>query len=116
VDEPNAISLDLAAIPLVVLAAAFTGWVDLHSDEVQPTVALLMLFTALLAFARPRRPWRWALLMGVAVPLAYVVAPLLGVAPRAQPEPNLSATLIALIPAMIGAYAGVALRYLAHFG
>jgi hypothetical protein len=109
-DEPHALRLDMAAAPLLVVAAVFTGWVELHSDEVQPTVALLLLFTALLAFARPHKPWRWAVLMAAAVPLAYVVAPVLGVTPRSQPEPNLAATLIALIPAFLGAYAGAALR------
>lgn len=109
-DEPHALRLDMAAVPLLVVAAAFTGWVELHSDEVQATVALLLLFTALLAFARPERPWLWGVLMAAAVPLAYLVAPLLGVTPRSQPEPNLAATLLALIPALLGAYTGAALR------
>lgn len=74
-DEPHALRLDMAAVPLLVVAAAFTGWVELRSDEVQPTVALLLLFTALLAFARPHKPWRWAVLMAAAVPLAYLAAP-----------------------------------------
>jgi hypothetical protein len=110
VDDSHAVPLDLAILPLVVAAATFTGWVDINAREVQPTVALLLLFTALLAFARPYRPWRWALLMGASIPLAYVLAPLLGIAPRAQPEPNIAATLLALIPAMLGAYGGKALR------
>jgi hypothetical protein len=109
-DESGGRRLDLAVTPLVLAAALFTGWADVHSVEVQPTVALLLLFSAFLGFARPRHPWRWGLLMGASVPLAYAVLWLAGIAPRAQPEPNVAATLLALIPAMLGAYDGAALR------
>jgi hypothetical protein len=51
--------------------------------------------------------------MCASVPLAYFVATFVAVAPGAQPEPNLAATFIALVPAMVGAYTGAALRTIA---
>jgi hypothetical protein len=50
--------------------------------------------------ARPSRPWRWALAVGLWVPV-------LGLVIRHNPG-----ALIALVPAVLGAYAGAGARRL----
>jgi hypothetical protein len=51
------------------------------------------------------------LLVGPGVFLTYLLASLFGYVPRSAAEPGPWATLIALIPAMIGTYAGAATRW-----
>ena len=50
---------------------------------------------------------------GGTVPLSYALAPIFRYPVPYPPEPNILASFIALIPAFIGAYAGVLVRWLA---
>lgn len=98
--------LGLLAIGLGLAA----GYVDMHNDEVQATVLVVLVSTFALGLAQPRHAWRWALLVGPGVFLMYVLAGVFGFAPRAPAEPGPWATLIALIPALFGTYAGAGVR------
>lgn len=67
-------------------------------DDTGVTVAALLVFSGVLGFLGPNRPWLWALALGVWIPL-------LGVA-RTQ---NYWA-MLALVVAFVGAYGGTAVR------
>ena len=94
----------LLAMALGLLA----GYVDFHSEEVQPAALLLLVFSFGVGFVYPVRAWRWGVLMGVCIPLAITIGYALGFKP-VYPAHPLSA-FIAVIPALIGAYCGVGLR------
>ena len=83
---------DRICLVLALGAAAFIGFVELHSTEVTPTVGLIVLAASLLGFARRRWHWVWGTLIGAAVPAAYVFAAVFGVTPREWPQPEGFAT------------------------
>ena len=91
-----------------VAAGVFAAHVDLHNDDVQATVLILSVSGFVLALIRPRVAWVCAAILGVCIPLAHLHARIMGtVLPY---ELSLPATLLAFIPAFVGAYAGVWLR------
>lgn len=96
-------------IPIAVLLSGLIGWADYHASEVQGTVLLLIVITGALAFASPSHAWIVGLIMGLSIAATYVVGKRLGFAP-VYPIPHPMSTLIALIPAAIGAACGVAAR------
>lgn len=87
------------------------GLLDLHATEVQGSVLLILICAGLLGFVRPRMAWLWAITIGLCLLLVHLVANFLHY-PSYPVEPNVFATLIALIPAFLGAYGGVLLRYM----
>jgi hypothetical protein len=106
---------DWICAALALVTGIFTAWVDVHNNEVQPAVLLLLLFGMLLGFAQPRGAWRWGLITGGCIPAAYFVLPLVGVTSVGQLPVPAYTTFIALIPAFIGTYSGVLASKLAHY-
>ena len=96
-------------LPTTVCLSAVVGWLDYHASEVQGTVLVLLVISAALSFAAPTRAWMVAVIMGLSVSGTYVVGRILGTAP-VYPIPVPASTLIALIPAAIGAACGAGAR------
>lgn len=97
---------------LLALAFGITiSLLDMHATEVQGTVLLILVASGLLGFVLPGRAWLWAITIALCLPLVYLSASLFGY-PSHNVEPNVFATVIALIPAFLGAYGGVLLRYM----
>ena len=97
----------------VILAIAggnFAGWVDFNNDEVQAAVLVILVVTFLLGMIEPRRAWLWAIIVALCLPGFYLIAHGLGHQPVSPPSPGWYGSLIALIPAFIGAYAGALAR------
>ena len=95
----------LAAIAI----GAFAVHVDLHNDEVQAAVLVLLVGGGLLGMIVPHRAWRWALILGLSIMVGDYAAPQLHLIAR-QPAPVNWGALVALIPAFIGTYVGVGVR------
>jgi len=93
-----------------VTVGLFAGQVDFHNDEPQAAVLVLLVPGSMPGFARPRRAWRWGIIAALGIPATYLIGRALGHRPVYWPQPNICATLIAIIPALIGAYAGVLAR------
>jgi len=93
-----------------VAVGAFAGQVDFHNDEPQAAVMVLLVLGSMLGFARPRHAWRWGIIAALGIPATYLIGRALGHRPVYWPQPNICATLIAIIPAVIGAYFGVLVR------
>jgi hypothetical protein len=70
-------------------------------DDTGVTAAAMMLVAGILGLLGPRRPWLWALLVGIGIP-AYAIA-------RAPSIGSLAMLLVLLFP-LVGAYAGMAVR------
>lgn len=88
---------------LLVVGLALGGllaYVDARPawDDTGVTAAALLVASGALGYLGPRRPWLWALGLGIWIPL-------LGIARAAN-----YATLLALAVAFVGAYGGKALR------
>jgi zinc transporter ZupT len=84
--------------------------VDFNNGEPQAAMIVITVFAGLLGFIQPRKAWRWALIVGLGIPIVYLIATALGYQSKSVPEPGWYASLIALIPAFISTYCGVLLR------
>ena len=94
---------------LTVALGTVTGFVDLHVTEVQLTAFLLMGFSCLLGAVHPAGAWRRALVLGLSVPLAHLVAGVTGATlPYTMSDP--AATVLFVVPALLGSYLGVGMR------
>jgi len=96
-----------ALATVAIMLGALVGFSDFRSKEVQPIVLMILIFTFIFAFWQPRFGWLWAILIGGGVPAAHFLNLALGFAPPYPLLPNVFGSFIALIPAFIGACAGV---------
>ena len=84
---------------------AIAGWSQIALRDI--SLLLVSAFTLFLAVARPQRPWRWALIVGLGLPAAELLTyvfrwhPLRGA---------VAGSFLALVPAMMCAYGGALLR------
>jgi hypothetical protein len=90
---------------LCVVVAPVIGWLDFHQTEMQPAVLLLLVSSAVIAWLQPRYAWIVALMLGLSITEAHFIADVLGKTPATPSVPRV-ATLLALIPASIGAALG----------
>jgi hypothetical protein len=93
---------------LAAMSGVFAGWLDIKVGDLLLTATVVLSANILLGILRPRRPWRWVLLVGVFVPvvewLAYFF---LSQKPdRAQ----IYESFLAFLPGVAGAYGGSVLR------
>jgi hypothetical protein len=95
-----------------VATAIFAGLIDFRSHEPQPAALVLLVLCGLMGFARPAGAWRWGVIAPLGIPVVYLIGCTLGFKPADAPQPNVFATLIALIPGLIGACAGAFARWL----
>ncbi len=71
-------------------------------------------FSFLLGLLQPRRPWLWAVLVGIWVPLLDTVLPRVGLAPQENGGPpgflsGLALTAVVMAACFVGAFAGALL-------
>jgi hypothetical protein len=96
------------------LGAAGADLAGPFGDDTAPfTAALWFGFAGLLGIVRPSQPWRWAVVVGVWLPLAHLALRACG---RPAPvHPDTLSTILLLLPValavcLIGSYAGAFLR------
>src|SRR3954471_3192077 len=82
----------------------------LVTDDALPSVLMVAMPAFLFGLARPRHAWRWALLVGLGVPVCHLAGLAVGYHAPYPVEPNVGAAFIALIPAFVAAHLGVAAR------
>lgn len=96
-----------------VMLSLASGYLNTHTDELMVVVPFLFAATFGLGVVRPKSAWLGALLVGLAVPVSQGVAYTLQLH---VPYPNdlggVATSAVAVIPAFIGAYLGVAIRHL----
>lgn len=97
---------------LTAFLGLLIGWMQLYSNEPQLPILLLLGFGFFAGYARPSYAWAWALLLGLWVPLAEFTALAIGL--KLSYRPDILASCVALIPAFIGAYAGVFVEWAAR--
>jgi len=93
---------------LAALAGIGTGWADVTVNDLLFTALLVLMACMLLGLLRPRRPWRWVIVVGIFIPLSELAAYLvLTVKPtRAQ----VYGSFLASLPGIAGAYGGSLMR------
>jgi hypothetical protein len=104
---------------LALILGLLIGYIALQRDEVWGVLILLLPVTFLFGWMWPQQAWQWAVLVGAGIPLGYLLAWLSHYGLPCQPGlpcPTLDFNIIsqmalALIPALIGAYVAVVLRW-----
>jgi hypothetical protein len=104
-----------APIAFAVAIGCFAVSVDLHNDEPQSAAIVLIVGGFLLGAIWPRGAWRTALILGLSIIVGSYFAPRLNMVATA-PLPVNWGMLLALIPAFIGTYVGVAARAMLDAG
>jgi hypothetical protein len=95
-----------AAVAVGIVA----GLVDFHNNEPQAAVLVLLVLGCPLGFARPRHAWRWGVITALGIPAVYLIGARLGYQPVDSIHPNIFASLIAMIPGLLGVYVGALAR------
>ena len=94
---------------LAVFLGLIIAIIDLHSDEVQFSVLMLLAFGFFLGFDEPSRAWRWGMLLAIWIPVMHLASTIVkGSYENFWNEAIFS--FIAIVPALIGAYAGRFIR------
>lgn len=101
------------ALLLTVAAGVVAGVSDLRSADVQGPVGVLFAAGFFLAAWHPDGAWRRGVMLGVSVPLAHLVAHLSG-RPLPYTIDHPVATVLAIVPALLGTMVGVAVSRLRH--
>jgi MFS-type transporter involved in bile tolerance (Atg22 family) len=99
-------TLGWVCLILALSGGIFAGWVDFNNDEPQAAVLVILVVTFLLGLIRSKRAWLWAIIVALCLPGVYLFARSLGYQSVSPPSPGWYASLLALIPAFIGAYSG----------
>ena len=91
-----------------ILFGAAAAWVDVKVGDLLLTATIVVASCMLLGFLRPRKPWRWVLIIGVCIPLAEWLAYFfLSEKPtRAQ----IYESFLAFLPGIAGAVGGALAR------
>jgi hypothetical protein len=89
---------------LAAMLGALAGWLDIKVGDLLLTAMVVLAANILLGILRPRRPWRWVLLVGAFVPvvewLAYFFL-------SQKPErAQIYESFLAFLPGIAGAYGG----------
>ena len=89
---------------LAAMLGALAGWLDIKVGDLLLTAMVVLAANILLGILRPRRPWRWVLLVGLFVPvvewLAYFFL-------SQKPErAQIYESFLAFLPGIAGAYGG----------
>lgn len=103
---------DLACAALAVILGLVVGFLDLRVTEVVLTILALMTSGMLLGLIQPKAAWRWALLIAIGLPIMEIVAIITGMHTAEPVRLDPLIALAALGFSLLGAYAGVFMRYL----
>ncbi len=105
-----------AALVAAVTVSAFLGYVNLHNDEVQAPLAILLGASFLLGLLRPSHAWLWAGIVALSIPVSSLISLKTGVYYPCRPghpyscEPptfsNAISTIVLLVPALFSTYVG----------
>lgn len=95
---------NLVLYPVAVLFGSLAGVAEITAGDLLFTALLVLASCMLLGALRPERPWRWALLVGICVPLADLIAYLL--LAQKPYRAQIYESFLALLPGVVGAYGG----------
>src|SRR3977135_3876937 len=98
----------LSIYVLGILLAIASGWVQVTIHDLLLTALAVLASSTLLGALLPERPWGWAILFLIVVPLMQVLAPVLAIEKCTRAE--VFESILAFLPGIVGAYGGAVLR------
>lgn len=86
------------------LLGALAGFIDVNVEDLLFTALLVLAACMFLGLVRPVRPWRWALLVGVCVPVADLLAYFF--LTRKPSRAQVYESVLVFLPGLVGAHGG----------
>lgn len=80
------------------------GWVDIRVGDLLFTALIVLASCMLLGFVRPRKAWRWVVLVGLFVPLMEWFA--YSILSQKPERAQIYESFLAFLPGIVGAYGG----------
>jgi hypothetical protein len=99
---------------LMIFLGVITGLLSLRTDDMGFPVLLLIVFGFFGGFVQPERAWLCACLLAMWVPVTEALAHAASV--TQGPPSGILNSLVAFIPALLGAYLGVFIRHTSKAG
>jgi energy-converting hydrogenase Eha subunit A len=93
---------------LALLFGAGAAWADIKVGDLLLTAMIVLAACMLLGFIRPRKPWRWVLLIGFCVPVVEWCAHFL--MSQKLPRAQIYESFLAFLPGIAGAIGGALFR------
>lgn len=89
---------------LAAVFGVFAGWMDIKVGDLLFTAMIVLAAAMVLGYLRPAQPWRWAVLIGVFVPVVELIAYLLF---SQKPErAQVYESFLTFLPGIVGSYGG----------
>jgi hypothetical protein len=105
---PSATKSDLLVYLLAAVLGISAGMLDLKLGDLLLTALFVLASTMLLGILRPKKPWRWILLVGTFVPMT-VLLEYLFLAEKPYPA-QIYESFLGFLTGSAGAYGGAACR------
>ncbi len=109
--------MTLALSVLAVVLGLLIAYQDVASpfgdDNAKVTLLLLIVSSGILGVIQPRQPWRWALAVGICLPLVHFVRHVQGSADSGKLNGSMGILILAavsLVACLVGSYCGSWLR------
>ncbi len=90
---------------IAVLGGVLAGIAHITVGDPLLTSLVVLIFTMLLGFMRPDRPWRWTLIVGLLVPVVMLSANILKYY-ETLTRAGLYGSVLLMLPGIAGAYGG----------
>ena len=95
-----------------LICAAVISFIDSRNHEAQVMALLILTTTFIFGTLHAQRAWAYAFVIGLSIFATQVITRLIGWPPPVGPQSaSALSSLIALLPAFIGAYSGAGLRW-----
>ncbi len=95
----------MIAYIIAVICGIFAGFVHVTVGDPLLTSLVVLISTMSLGFARPERPWRWTLIVGLMVPIVMLSANLSHYY-ETLTRAGLAGSILIMLPGIAGAYGG----------
>ena len=92
------------------IAAVVSGVIEMIQTELLVTVTFILAAGVAIGVVWWRKSWKYGLVIGLGVPIAYIFAPVFGYHPTTHAQPNAVVAFAALLPGVTGAATGAMLR------
>ena len=95
---------DIPHYLFAIFFGAAAAWVDVKVGDLLLTATIVVASCMLLGFLRPRKPWRWFLIIGVCIPVAEWLAYFL--LTEKPTRAQIYESFLAFLPGIAGAVGG----------
>ena len=89
-------------------AGVFAGWIDIRVGDLLFTALLVLAPCMMLGLMRPQRAWRWAVVVGICVPVVELLGYL--VLTQKPYRAQIYESFLAFLPGIVGSYGGAMLK------